>query len=153
MKKGLLSLVILISTVALFSGCIKNGTNRTIEPIMTASLGTYSFEAASVQPSTVKPQLSDSSTTLYITGIDFSNNNKIVLGITKYKGLTGTFSLVQGTASVKYYHQGITSTGTAGVVAITDVTANTVNGYFSFTTDDNLSITNGTFGVGKPWDF
>jgi hypothetical protein len=153
MKKGLLSLVILISTVALFSGCIKNTTNRTIEPVMTASLGTYTFEAASVQPSTVKPQLNDTATTLYITGVDFSNNNKIVLGITKYKGLTGTFSIVQGTATVKYYHQGVTSTGTSGVIAITDITANTVNGYFSFTTDDNLSVTNGTFVVGKPWDF
>jgi len=134
-----------------FSGCIKNGTDLTIHPSMTASLGTYTFSAATIQPSLSKPQLNDSTTILTITGDEPSIYNKVVVYITKYKELTGTFSIADGKAGAVFYHNGIASTATSGVVAVSNVGANTITGYFSFATADGISVTSGDFVCGRPW--
>jgi hypothetical protein len=90
---------------------------------------------------------------LFITGYSADPvypYDKIVLTITKYKGVTNTFSIVQGQASATYYHSATVSYAAGGVVSISKVTSNSVIGYFSFNTSDNIAVTNGAFNVGKP---
>ncbi len=153
MKKGVLYIVLLISSVGLFSGCIKNGTDRTITPSMVATVGTTTFNAISVQPATVKPQLNDSATTLIITGYDNTTGDKLALSITSFKGKEGTFSIVQGQAFGTYMHGGVTELATGGIVSVKDVLSSTIDGYFNFTTASGINITNGTFTVGNPWNY
>ena len=154
MKKGIFSIVILFVSSIIFPGCIKTSpTVFTINPSMTANIGTYNFIASSTVPSTLDTAVYDSTTTLIITG--YSSDpvypyDKIVLSITKYKGVTNTFSIVQEQASATYYHSTTVSSAAGGVVSITKVTANSVIGYFSFNTNDNIAVTNGAFNVGKP---
>jgi len=150
MKKGLI-FSLLAGFVIFFSGCIKNGTNLTIHPYMTASLGTYTFSAATIEPSLSKPQLNDSTTILTITGDEPSISNRVVIYITKYKELTGTFSIADGEAGAVFYHNGITSTATSGVVAISNVGVNTITGYFSFSAADGTTVSSGDFVCGRPW--
>lgn len=154
MKKGLFSVFIIVSCIALFGGCIKNTPYvTTINPSMTAKIGTYNFTAETTVPSTLDTQIHDTTTLLYITGNTsdpLTPRDKIVLGITKYRGITGTYSIVMSEASALYYHSGVVSAASGGVVAITRITANSIIGYFSFTTYDGLSVTNGDFNVGLP---
>ncbi len=153
MKKGLLYIVALICIGGVFSGCIKNGTNRTINPSMTLSLGNYNFNATDVAPSTATPQLKDTATTLFITGYDAVTGNKVVLGVKKFNPKGGTYSIAAGDASAVYYHSGIISPASGGVIAVKDVSSNTISGYFSFDTYDGIKATGGTYVVGKPWNF
>jgi hypothetical protein len=160
MKKVILSAIVLFGCCALFSGCIKAKPDITsIVPSMVASIGTYDFTASSVIPSTLDTQYQqpasgpDSVLNLYITG--HSSDlvyiyDKIVLNITHYNGLTGTFSIVQNQAGAAYYHNGVVSVASGGIVVITRITSNTIIGYFSFTTVDGISVTNGTFTVALP---
>ena len=159
MKKAVLSVIVVIACCVLFSGCTKNTPQITaINPSMTASIGTYNFTASTVVPSTLDTQkqekgLIDTVENLYITGHTSDLVfvwDKIVLNITHYDGLTGTFSIVQGQANATYYHNGVTSKAIGGIVSITHITSNTIIGYFSFTTSDGISVTNGTFTVGLP---
>lgn len=151
MKKGLLYIFVLVCSVWFFSGCMKSSVTLSTTPSMTATIGgTYTFNATSITPATVKPQLNDSAEALIITGYDVNTGYKMILSVTKYKNIEGTFSIVEGQADGVYYHDGITELATGGVVAIKDV-SNVVNGYFSFTSASGLAITNGTFTVGNPW--
>jgi hypothetical protein len=159
MKKVVFTVVVLLSCVGLFSGCIKNGASvTTIDPSLTASIGTYKFTSSTVVPSTLDTQsqetsVYDSVENLFITGYTSDlvfTRDKIVLNITKYRGLTGTFSIVQGFANATYFHNGVVSPAAGGVVSITRITSNSIIGYFQFTTTDGITVTNGTFNVGKP---
>ena len=121
---------------------------------MTANIGPYFFTASSVVPFTLDTQLHDTTTSFYFVGHSADVNfphDKIVLGITKYKGLTGVFSIVQNKASA-YLIRGAAPADTAlgGIVAITRITSNTITGYFNFNTVSGLTITNGLFTVGTP---
>lgn len=120
---------------------------------MTANVGNYFFNAATVAPSTIDTQIHDTTTALIITGASSDPNftrDKIVLSITKYKEKTGTFSIVQGQAGAYFLHGGVYNVAVGGLVAITKVTSNSLIGYFSFTTSTGLSVANGNFNVGKP---
>ena len=159
MKKGFFLSVIVLSCLVVFSGCIKNTPYvTTVDPSLTATIGTYNFTALTVAPSTLDTQIHDSTTTLIITAKTSditAKYDKIVLYITKYKGVTGTFSIIRGEAKAYYFHNGIYSTafgdsGSSGIVSITHITNNSVVGYFVFTTSDGLYVQNGVFTVGKP---
>jgi len=153
MKKVIFSIVIVLCCGFIISGCTKHPT-LTITPSMTAQIGTDTFNAVTVAPSVVTSQANDTTNTLIITGnanlLQATPGDQIILSITKYKNATGTFSLVQGQASEVYIHNGITSVGTGGIISVTNITSNSIIGYFAFTTADGLSIVNGTFNVGKP---
>ena len=151
MKKGFLYILLLISTSVFFSGCIKNGTERTIDPNMTATMGSYTFSANYVVPATIKPQLSDSSTTLVITGTDNVTGNIIKLSVLKYTNSPGTYSIINRESAAVLVKNGVDDIGSSGLVAIKDVSSNIITGYFSFVTQSGIAITNGTFVVGKPW--
>ena len=123
---------------------------------MTANIGSYDFIASSVVPSTLDTQMHDSTTTLIITGYSSDPlypKDKIVLSITKYKAVTGTWSIVQGQATATYYHTISATTNVnyalGGIVSISNVTSTSLIGYFSFNTD-SLAITHGSFNVGLP---
>ena len=159
MKKGFFLSIILISCFAIFSGCIKNTPYiTTIDPSLTASIGTYNFTAFTVIPSTLDTQVNHPGTTLIITANtsdQTSIHDKIVLYIHNYKGATGTFSFVRQEAAAYYYHSGIYSvafggTGSSGIISITHINSNNIVGYFTFTTSDGVYVENGTFNVGKP---
>lgn len=159
MKKGFFSIIVLISLSLLNTGCIKNTPyTTTINPYMIASIGTYNFTANTVVPSIADTQSHshDTATVLYITGNSadaVQPYDKIILAVTRYKALTGTFSIVKSEAGATYIHNGISDPALGGIVAITKITDNSLIGYFSFTTASGLNITNGTFSVGKPWYF
>ncbi len=155
MKKGIFSVIILFCCSLVFSGCIKNTPYvTTINPYLTASIGTYAFTSATVVPATVDSQLNDTSTALYITGnssdVAFPHD-RIVLWIQNYKGLTGVKSIVAGSAGAYYVHDNNPpDLALGGIVAITKITSNSITGYFNFNTASGLVITNGLFTVGKP---
>jgi len=119
---------------------------------MTANIGNYDFIASSTVPSILDTQIHDSTTTLIITGYSSDPNyphDKMVISVTKYKAVTGTWSIVQGQATGTYYHNGYVYPALGGVVSISNVTSNSLIGYFSFNTD-SLSVSNGAFNVGQP---
>lgn len=127
----------------------------TINPSMTAHIGTYNFVAISVVPSTLDAQtkVNDTATTLFITGYTSDPvypHDRIALTITNYKGVPGTYSIVEGQASGVYYHSVFTSFALGGIVSISKVTNTSLIGYFSFNTQDGLAVQNGTFNVGLP---
>ncbi len=160
MKKVFFSVLILISCFAIFSGCKKDSSNATtINPYLTANVnspavGKFTFTSATVVPSVVDTQTHDTTMALVITG-DIANNvtfgDKIVLTVAKYKKTGGVFSIVMGEAGAAYIHAGTPDVATGGVVAITGISANSIIGYFSFTTNSGTSVTNGEFSVGKPY--
>jgi hypothetical protein len=166
MKKAFSIATALIGcTIAIFS-CTKNTPMvTTINPSMSANIGTYRFEAASVVPTTLDTQSRDTSTMLIITGNTAdktSPRDKIILRITNYKNQAGTFSIVKGEASAFYYHNGVTiggvygqiyDTAAGGIVSITRINNNSITGYFNFTANNGLTVSNGNFTVGKPWNF
>jgi len=137
----------------MFSGCIKTSpTTFTINPSMTATIGSYNFVASSVVPSTLNAQVHDTITTLIITGYSSDPNNindKIVITVTSYKAVPGTWSIDQGQASGTYYHNGEAYPALGGVVSISNVTSTNMVGYFSFNAS-TYSVTNGSFNVGLP---
>jgi hypothetical protein len=114
---------------------------------------TYNFNAATVAPSTVDTQTNDTATELIITGNSSDPNfsrDKIVIFINNYKEVIGTHSMVQGFAGGYYLHAGVYHIASGGLIAITKISSSSLTGYFSFTTYSGLSITNGTYTVGKP---
>lgn len=154
MKKSFF-LVFAVAAICLaIGGCIKSTPYvTTTNPSMTADVGSYKFIASAVTPATIDTQVTDTSTTLVITGYTSDRINpydKIVLYINNYKGATKTFSIVQGQANAVYYHGVLTGLATGGVVAVTTVSTTVLSGYFSFTTSDGLSITNGKYVVNLP---
>jgi hypothetical protein len=157
MKKALFSVIGVFCCIVIFSGCIKNTPYvTTLDPYMTASIGTYNFTAKTVVPSLVDTQAYDSVTALQITGNSadlFYVNDKIVLYVSKWKKQTGVFSMVQGQANGIYYHNGIPDPALGGIVAITKITSNSIIGYFSFNTASGANITNGEYSVGLPWNY
>jgi|GEM_PF-1215110 len=159
MKKAILSVVVLLGCIALFSGCIKNRPYiTTIDPSMTATIGAYNFTATTVVPSTLDTQSQtkgkvDSVENLFITGHSSDlvyTRDKIVLNVTRFDGLTGTFSIIKGEAWAEYYHNGVHSPALNGIVSITRITSTAIIGYFNFTTTDGITVSNGTFNVGLP---
>jgi hypothetical protein len=141
------------------TGCIKNTPYvTTLDPYMTAQIGTYNFTAKTVVPTIVDTQshTHDTASVLYITGntsdILFPND-KIILGVSRYRSVTGTLSIVQGQAGAVYIHNGISYPAMGGIVAITKITSNSLIGYFSFQTASGVNIVNGAFNVGKPWNY
>jgi hypothetical protein len=159
MKKAVFSVIVLVSCCAVFCGCIKNTPNvTTINPFMTATIGTYNFTASTVVPSTLDTQTQKTSThdtfdVLYITGNAenlLATHDKIVLSISRYRGLTGTYSIVKSEAGAAYYHGSVISPAVGGIVSVTRITSNSIIGYFSFSTSDGINVTNGSFNVGKP---
>lgn len=154
MKRGFLTLITLLSCYFIFTGCNKNAHYvTTINPYMTANIGTYNFTASAVQPSTLDTQRRDTATALYITGFSSDQDyprDKIVLVVTNYKHLTGTFSIVQGQAHAYFYHNGVTDWALGGIVAITKITSNEIIGYFSFNTGLGTLVANGAYTVGLP---
>ena len=125
---------------------------------MTASIGTYNFTASTVVPSTIdtqwqEPLIKDSLKDLIITGNSADlvfTHDKIVLGLSHYKGRTGNYSIVRSEAGAIYFHNGVASYATSGIVAVTRITSNSIIGYFNFGTFDGISVTNGTFNVARP---
>ncbi len=109
MKKGSLLAVIFIGCLVIFAGCIKSTPYvTTINPSLTASIGTYNFTAETIVPSSLDTQIHDSITGLIITGFTADQTapkDKIVLFVTKYKGITGTYSIVQKQAGAYYLHR------------------------------------------------
>lgn len=154
MRKGHFLAIVLLSCFAILSGCIKNQPYvTTIDPSLTASIGTYNFTAGTVYPSTLDSQMHDSVSGLVITATTNDQTapyDKIILFVAKYKGNTGTYSIVQSQAGARYTHSGITSVASGGVVAITKVNADNIVGYFSFNTADGIAVKNGNFTVGLP---
>jgi hypothetical protein len=154
MKKVVLSVVLVATCCMVFFGCIKNTPYiTTTNPTMTADIGTFKFISSAVQPSTIDTQITDTSTTLIITGYSSDRVNpydKIILYIANYKGVTGTFSIVQGQAGAIYNHGIYTGLALGGVVSVTNVTSTLVTGYFTFNTDDGVAVTNGKFTVNTP---
>ncbi len=157
MKKGFFSVIVLLSCCFFISGCIKNTPYvTTLNPYLTASIGTYNFTANTVVPALLDSQLYDTSYTLIITGNSAEYVNpydKIVLTISKYRLITGINSIVQGQATANYIHDGISYPASGGIVAVTKITDNSIIGYFSFTTASGLNVTNGAYCVGKPWRY
>jgi hypothetical protein len=157
MKKRVFSVIVLLSSIAVYTGCIKNTPYvTTINPSMTASIGTYNFNAATVVPTTVDTQAHDSIVTLIITGNTSDLvyvNDKIIVTISKWKNKTGLFSMVMGEASGTYVHNGIPDGAIGGIVGVTKITDNSIVGYFSFNTGSGTAITNGEFTVGNPWNY
>jgi hypothetical protein len=154
MRKSLLPIIILIACSAIFAGCGKNTGASIFNPYLTATINsTSNFTAATVAPSTVDTQVNDTSTALVITGNSsdqFAFTDKIILFITDYKAAGNVFSIVEGHAEAIYVHEGVADPAASGVVAVTQITSNSIIGYFSFTTVGGTSVTNGTFSVGKP---
>lgn len=161
MKRALFCLAIVAGACAIFTGCIKNTPdNTTINPSLTVNIGSYRFVAKDVIPSTLDTQVNDTSTMLIITAHTSDRttpNDKMVLQVTSYHQNTGVFSIVQGQAHAYYYHQGTFGptwdTATGGVISISKIHSNDIEGYFSFTTNTGLSVSNGSFVVGNPWNF
>jgi hypothetical protein len=120
---------------------------------MNGTIYTYTFTADNIQPSLTKPQLNDSATTLTITGYEKSTGNKMIIAIRKFTGKAGTFSIAQGEAGGQYQHSGILSTATSGIVAIKEIGASTITGYYQFATSDGINVVNGNYIVAKPWDY
>jgi len=159
MKKVIFSVIILFCCFAIFSGCTKSASNATtVNPYLTAnvvnSYGAYPFTAETVVPSIVDTQTHDTTTALVITG-SFSGTiafaDKIMLVVTKYKKAQGVFSIVQGQAKAAYINSaGVYDYATGGVVAITNISSNSIIGYFSFTTLSGAVISNGEFSVSMP---
>jgi len=152
MRKSLLFVIMIICGCLAFSGCIKHGTNNTINPSMSATIGAYTFSASSVVPSVVDTQTNDTSIALVITGNSSDIIypwDKIVLTVNDYKGKTGTFSIVMSQASAYYLHSGVQEQAIGGIVSITQITSNSIIGYFSFNSP-LVTVSNGTFNVGKP---
>lgn len=159
MKRGFYSVLLLMSCFVVMSGCIKNTPYvTTLNPYMTAQIGTYNFAAKTVVPTVADTQshVHDTADVLYITGnasdILFPYD-KIVLAVNRYRGITGTLSIVQSQAGATYIHNGISYPAIGGIVAITKVTSNSLIGYFSFQTASGITVTNGEFNVGKPWNY
>lgn len=153
MKKAIFSLVVLICCGAAFYGCKKDST-LTIVPSMTATLSTTStFTADYIEPALIKSQIADTGTYLIVRGYQLDTKDTILLSVTKYRGLPGTFSIVKGEANAAYYHNGVHYYATGGIVAIKDASSNVINGYFNFTTAGGPSISSGDFVCGKPWDY
>lgn len=159
MKKSFFTGIFLISLVVLFAGCIKNTPYvTTINPSLTANIGTYNFTAATVVPSTLDTQVHDTSTTLIITAYSSDPtaiHDRMVLTIYDYKEKVQLYSIVRLEATAYYYHSGITSVASsgvsaAGIISVTHITSNSIIGYFTFTTTDGIVVSNGTFNVGKP---
>lgn len=157
MKKSLLFVLVAIGCVFAITGCKKNNaTVTTLNPYMTATIGTYNFAAKTVVPALVDTQGYDSVSALYITGNTSDLvyvNDKIVLGVSRFHGVTGTFSIVQGQASAAFIHNGLNDVAVGGIVAITKITNNSLIGYFSFQTGSGVLVSNGSFSVGNPWYF
>ena len=159
MKKRFFTGIFLIGCMAFFAGCLKNTPYvTTINPSLTANIGTYDFTAATVVPSILDTQVHDTSTTLIITAYTSDNtsiHDKIVLTIFNYKDAVKLYSVVRQECSAYYLHGGVMSVaasglGSAGVISVTHVTSNSLIGYFTFTTTDGIVVSNGTFNVGKP---
>ena len=91
MKKGLLYILLLICTGSFFVSCSKKNT-LTVNSAMSATIGSYNFNATTMQPATIKPQLNDSATSLIIAGREDVTGNQIILTIIKYKNKAATFS-------------------------------------------------------------
>jgi len=136
--------------IGIFSGCIKNGTTRTVNPYMTANIGNYTFSAENTSAYTINPQQTDTGTTMVITGVLPNTDEKLIVTITKFTDSQGTYSIVEGQAFAIYEHNGILSPAQGGVVAVSKTTSNTIIGYFSFNTNDGYNVLNGTYCVGKP---
>ena len=153
MKRDLLPVLIILFLIAIVSGCTKTSNVTTINPSMSAKEGTYQFNASTVQPSIVDTQIHDTTTQLTITGNSSDpnyNRDRMILTIRKYKGVAGTFSIVQSQAGACFIHGGVYNVAIGGLVSITTVTPNSLIGYFSFSTATGMNITSGTFNVGKP---
>lgn len=154
MKKAILPVLLLLICFGwLFQGCKKDNV-LTIEPSMTGTVvGISVFNADYVAPALVKSQLNDTGTTLIIRGYEVSTKDTIILSVTKYKGIPGTFSIAQGQANASFRHNGMRYDATGGIVAIKDAGGNVINGYFNFSTPSGLTVANATFICGKPWDY
>ena len=157
MKKVFFSITILLCCCLVISGCIKHPKgDLTINPTMTANIDTEpTFVAATVVPTLVTSQVNDTTNTLIITGNTnllqaTPGGDQIILTITNYKNTTGTFSLIQGETTETYIHNGVIGIGTEGIVSVTSITSNSINGYFSFSTSNGFGIENGSFSVGIP---
>lgn len=154
MKKNIFIVLVLISACGVFSGCLRNKPYVTsTNPSMTATIGKYQFVASQVTSAVLDTQRNDTTKTLVITGLanDKANpQDKIILTVATYRGKAGTFSIVKHEANAIYYH-GIQMGGAiSGIVSITQITANSIIGYYSFNTNDSLAITSGAYNVGKP---
>ena len=149
MKKVLFSVVLLFCGAWLLQSCDKDRT-LTITPSMTATIGTGYFAADYVEPALVKSQINDTGTTLVIRGYQVSTKDTVIISVTKYNELPGNFSIVQGLASMSYYHNGTHYYYSGGLVGIKDAAGNVINGTFNSNVG-TPNIANGTFVCGKPW--
>ena len=154
MKKCLLPVVTLIGCVLIFCGCIKNTPYvTTINPYMTASIGTYTFVASATTPAVVDTQVMDTAHTLIITGLSSDRaypHDQMVISIDHYRGVPGVYSMVQGQAGAYYLHNGLLAPASGGVIGIQTVSSTVITGYFSFNTVTGDAIKEGKFSVGTP---
>jgi hypothetical protein len=146
MKKGILSILLVVMCCGVFTQCEKQH-NNTPMPFMNARINlSDTFVANTVITSTLTSQLGDSAPTLILTGYKALNTDPyIVLGVKRYKGHTGTFSIVEGQAYATYRHPPSTGYSIGGIVSITKVTSGTISGYFSFITSDSNVVSSGNF--------
>ena len=150
MKKSIFSIVVILSCGLIFAGCTKTGT-PTIDPSMSATIGSYTLNADYIEPRLLTSQVADTGTTLIIDGYERSSGDKIEITVTKYTGKPGTYSIVQGQASAYYLHNNVKYVATGGIVAIKDASNNVISGYYNFTTASGVTILNGNYICGKPW--
>jgi len=157
MRKGLLSIFVLMCCCAVFFGCKKNSvSSATLHPYLTATVNdTSAFTAEIVVPSTVDTQTNDTTTALVISAnssYQYAFTDQIILQINRYKGAAGVFSIIntKNQAGAAFVHNGVVDYAASGVVAITQITSDRIIGYFSFTTLGGVPVTNGTYSVNKP---
>ncbi len=154
MKKGFLYLLTAVSSATMMTGCIKNGTDRTISPAMQATVNnTTNFNTIFVKPGTIKPQLNDTSLALVVTGQDQTTGDKIILTVNKFNKKEGSFGIASGDASADYLINENHDLATKGSVTIKEIKADVITGSFLFTTAGGTVVSGGTFTVGRPWEF
>lgn len=150
MKKSVCSIIVILCCGLLFAGCSKENTSGIVAS-MTATIGTYTFNADDITPTLNKSQINDTGTSLKITGYERSSGDKIEIFVRKYTNNSGTFSIVQNQAAAIYYHNNVPNVASGGLVAIKDASSNVITGYFNFTTSTGLVIGNANFVCARPW--
>ncbi len=156
--KKIIAPVLLLLSVVLLNGCIKNTPYVTTPtPYLNVYIGKYIFNTTTVYPAVVTSATNDTTVGLYINADQLATKEKIRFYIKNYKGQTGTFSIAAGQAEALYYHFSGTTTvysktsiAQGGFISITKFTDDSMEGYFNFDTDDTLNLTNGTFICPKP---
>lgn len=89
-----------------------------------------------------------SGTTLFLRGVDFSNDEELSVTIDGFDATAKTFDIDLYHTTGSYSDKGGNShRGVSGQVTIESATSTTAKGTFYFDTDDSMKITNGKFDL------